>query len=195
MKKFSLEEFLAHPEKKVVLECGVEAEILAIDKSGEYPIVCMAKKDGAIPFRCDKNGKAYNLPEGANYSDLFFADEEELTEFEDKIYKIVQLADSTCSSPCDLKQLIKDHSEELLELARKEIEEELKEKVFSDYGLVFHEACRKAKEEGKAETLKDLPRWGKAMYMHDAPVVDSEYLYLNNYCISLSDLEKLPKDE
>lgn len=58
-------------EYKVILDCGVEAEILAWDKPGEYPIVCMAKKEGAIPFRTDNNGIAYHYPEGSNYSNLF----------------------------------------------------------------------------------------------------------------------------
>ena len=58
-------------EYKVILDCNVEAEILTWDKPGEYPIVCMAKKEGAIPFRTNNNGKAYHFPEGANYSDLF----------------------------------------------------------------------------------------------------------------------------
>lgn len=87
-------------------------------------------------------------------------------------------------------------SAELLELARKQL---IKEQYTSDpretnlYKL------------GKAEALKDLPRWEK--YPHNAgsePLVngilqkDGSYkwrLYLDGYKIEISDLEKLPKEE
>lgn len=101
-------------EYKVILDCGVEAEILAWDKPGEYPIVCMAKKEGAIPFRTDNNGIAYHYPEGSNYSDLFIiTTEPELSEFEKKVY-------SYCDGKTVGEELIKRIAKELLDLAMKE---------------------------------------------------------------------------
>jgi hypothetical protein len=103
---------------KVILDCGVEAEILAWDKPGEYPIVCMAKKDGAIPFRTDNNGIAYHYPEGSNYSDLFIVTPEpELTEFEKAIEEYIKCFTGIVQTDVAAKQW----SAELLNIARKEI--------------------------------------------------------------------------
>lgn len=41
---------------KPVLECGASVDILAWNARGEYPIVVMAKKEDAIPFRVNEHG-------------------------------------------------------------------------------------------------------------------------------------------
>jgi hypothetical protein len=121
-------------EYKVILDCGVEAEILAWDKPGEYPIVCMAKKEGAIPFRTDNNGIAYHYPEGLNYSDLFIlTPEPELTEFEATL--LSYLSDDT-SGELDketMHKCVKARATELLELAKKELCKDCSEKQRNTY--------------------------------------------------------------
>lgn len=179
-------------EYKVMLDCGVEAEILAWDKPGEYPIVCMAKKEGAIPFRTDNDGVAYHYPEGSNYSDLFIiTPDPELTEFENAIVKIVKLCDGTCSSESDIKECIKSHSAELLELARKELVKEGTSK--NEMGTMLYYA---GFEDFKEEALKDLPRWSTNSDPNFKP---EKYFCVGNALISpqgwsilFKDLEKLP---
>ena len=107
-------------EYKAILECGIEAEILAWDKPGEYPIICVAKKDDAIPFRTDGNGKAYHYPEGANYSNLFLVTPApELTEFEKMVREAIEY-DPETSSEEEIEQAVRGYAEDILELAKKE---------------------------------------------------------------------------
>lgn len=208
-------------EYKVMLDCGVEAEILAWDKPGEYPIVCMAKKEGAIPFRTDNDGVAYHYPEGSNYSDLFIiTPEPELSEFRMKVNEFAETYElaatdsesweyKTCNG--NLQLIVDKYAAELLALARKEMEEELKEKVLHDYWKQASDQCIQARKEGKAEALKDLPRWRKwgngacgngqgipiaiiKRWLHGYQLVDALGVSGEQY-IMLSDLEKLPKED
>lgn len=99
--------------------------------------------------------------------------------------------------------------ERLLELARKEIEEELKEKVLHDYWKQAADQCAQARKEAKAEALKGLPRW---MKVNEGDLLDkySRYLLCTNegyyfcwgtnitrdgYMLLVDNLEKLPKEE
>ena len=190
-------------ECKVILDCGVEVEILAWDKPGKYPIVCMAKKDGAIPFRTDNNGIAYHYPEGSNYSDLFIiTSEPELSEFEEAVGAEI------FDSPFNVEQVkvIKEESAKLLSLARNEI-------VKSGYAIIksehYLEEGRKNYERGKSEALKDLPMWRKCADCTPKPARSNEWIFSidsenvtresaivhNGYFLPLDGLEKLPKEE
>ena len=187
-------------EYKVILDCGEEVEILAWDKSGKYPIVCMVKKEEAIPFRTDNNGIAYHYPEGWNYSDLFIiTPEPELSEFEDKVKQLMGCyPNATRENKGSLIYEARKKAAELLELAKNEI--------YSHESLV--EYAKKATEEGKAEALKDLPRWRKwengacgnglgiplaivKRGLNGYELVDALGIRGEQY-IMLSDLEKLP---
>lgn len=185
-------------EYKVILDCGVEAEILAWDKPGEYPIVCMAEKEGAIPFRTNSNGIAYHYPEGSNYSDLFIiTPEPELTDCQKFISGCLQKYGLLDCGAAD--RIAKECSAELLDLARKQLVEE---QYTSD--------PRKTDlyKLGKAEALRDLPRWktwgnGACGSNSGLPIaivkasVSGGYLLVPSLGISgeqyimLSDLEKL----
>lgn len=84
---------------------------------------------------------------------------------------------------------IKDDSKELLNLARKEICLTCKE-----YSRGYQEGLKL----GREDVLKDLPKWKKCVGS-TGPFIDynlkgEEYLYLNDYVIKISDLEKLPKE-
>ena len=48
---------------------------------------------------------------------------------------------------------------------------------------------------GKAEALKDLPRWEDSQYEMDTPCVNLEWLHVGKNMIYLPDLEKLPKED
>lgn len=194
-------------EYKVVLDCGVEAEILAWDKLGEYPIVCMAKKEGAIPFRTDNKGIAYHYPEGSNYSDLFIiTPEPELSEFEERIFKLLRQY-KECDIPltpenikAEASMLWPDLEKYFFDLYGKEGEGDSALRSFYYRGL----------EDGKAEALKGLPRWKKAKENIEIGSDDFCFTLDNDgkmdpywgievkkgqYYITESDIENLPKED
>lgn len=88
-------------------------------------------------------------------------------------------------------RIAKESAVELLELARKEIEEELKEKVLHDYWRQASDQCVQARKEAKAEALKNLPRWEKCVSSFVYGNVDNGVLFYKYRYIHLSDLEKL----
>lgn len=168
MKQFSLEEYLANPEKKVVTAKQQNVRIICTDRNTTYwkIIGLVTAPDGKTenPFTYDENG---NESDGCLHNhdlDLFFADEEpELTEFELKVHEILysDKPEYSTSDPESWKQA----SSELLALAKKEIE-------------------------------KDLPRWIRAYgddvsYPHIGGT-NCRYLIKDGYTIRIHDLEKLP---
>ena len=87
-----------------------------------------------------------------NPFDLFIiTPESELSEFEDKLRQICEDAvrESQLFPERTSEDFAKKHSEELLALARKEPCEQIVDHI------------KKAYENGKAEALKDLPKWRK----------------------------------
>ena len=82
----------------------------------------------------------------------------------------------------------REDAKELLEIAHKQILAERKQAV--------EELMERCKEQGKAEALKDLPRWKKLMGFGSDSIGVCENMYIRNgYGISLLDLDKLPKEE
>lgn len=182
-------------EYKVILDCGVEAEILAWDKPGEYPIVCMAEKEGAIPFRTNSNGIAYHYPEGSNYSDLFIiTPEPELRDWQKFISGCLQKYGLLDCSAAD--RIAKECSAELLELATKELA--------PTFGAEYMNGYEDGINYGRAKALKDLPRWRKigrgSNYSSNIEfIINGRYLEMTDtlndvFEVALSELEKLPKE-
>lgn len=188
-------------EYKAILECGIEAEILAWDQPGEYPIICVAKIDDAIPFRADGNGKAYHLPEGANYSDLFLVTtKEEPSKFEKAVgctitdAQLIPRDKDGIANIHDIDEFIRKKAAELLALAFREFKENeaTHMKEFVDHKL------KEAYEKGKADALKDLPRWSKNAFTRGCAAIDisglteADYIRREGKLLSISNLEKLP---
>ena len=89
-------------------------------------------------------------------NDLFVViPEPELTKFEEAVYKVANYI-SPSSSPKDFKEQVRVFAAELLALARKELIKEGTSK--NEMGTMLYDA---GFEDGKAEALKDLPRWRK----------------------------------
>lgn len=137
MKQFSLKEYLAHPEKKVVTRDGRPARIICTESSVE------------------------------NCADLFFADEEpELTEFEMRCMRLYHegYADGNESSAVLSSEALRESAAELLKLARKELTLQGNVVLFIE---MFEKCLMEAQEAGRKEALKDLPRWKKCEHeMH-----------------------------
>ena len=155
--------------------------------------------------------------------------EPELTEFEKAL--VSMLVEATGKQESEIKVgAVKDTAKELLELARKELEsyhDESNPKIEAIADLERAVSCggklpiwledkfKEQREQGKAEALKDLPRWKKATRDIDAGSIDfavfhkndggdnedwlsvevTNRLYKGEYYLELSDLEKIPKDD
>ena len=77
MKRFSLEEYLANPSRKVVTRDGIPAKILYTDARGEYPVIALIEHyQGTldVTFSFTKDGKWDTNGTNSN-KDLFFATE------------------------------------------------------------------------------------------------------------------------
>lgn len=76
MKEFSLEEYLAHPERKVVTREGKKVRIICTDAKSIYPVMGLVDEGifGERFVSCQKNGRGSNdIFESKD--DLFFAPE------------------------------------------------------------------------------------------------------------------------
>ena len=150
---------------------------------------------------------------------------EQLTEFEKAL--VSMLVEATGKQESEIKVgAVKDTAKELLELAGKEIFKGENIMTISGPGFFTEGETRfttmpiadvlKAEyEKGKAEALKDMPRWKKATRDIDAGSIDfavfhkndggdnedwlsvevTNRLYKGEYYLELSDLEKIPKDD
>lgn len=201
-------------EYKVLLENGHSGRVLAWDLPGDYPIAIADVDDPCVLVATYDNKGRCGI--GKRHNCLFvITPEPELTEFEKAIKDLVLAIDE--GELCELGVFEEENlgawavkkAAELLDLARKELREELQ--THEDHRDSFMGlAISSAYERGKSEALKDLPRWKKA----------KEYKKLgpNDYCFTLddngkcapywdtvieegqyyiteSDLEKLPKED
>lgn len=171
MEQFSIEKYLENPSRKVVTRRGNPVRIICTDRKhgeDELPVVFLEECNGGeFLLTCKSNGRSDNYD---TQYDLFFADEEELTEFEGGLFSLVSefwQKYALLKEEVDIAELVKENSKELLDLAKKEL-------------------------------LKDFPMWKKCddnlSYSHIGGL-NNRYLIKNGYCIKISDLETLPKEE
>jgi hypothetical protein len=169
MKQFDLSVWLK------VTRSGHNVRILCTDQRGNMPIVALVEfetLDGVQLFYHDEKN------ESRREYDLFFADKEELTEFEREL-EMMMVSFSNGNLGSDVikemsKQKIHDYAHRLIDLAKKEI-------------------------------LRDLPKWKKATehkdlkkhiaILEENKVLLSDYLEEGDYYIDLEDLKTLPKKE
>lgn len=175
--------------------------ILALVEKNEKEVSYCYPATGCCKAACDPEGK----------DDLFLiTPEPEFSEFEKGYMRIVHKMKPEDFNDEGLK-IAKEEAAELLELARKEL---LSEKMLikQTYNPEIHEAHELGRNEGimlgKAEALKDLPRWRKwengacgngrgipiaivKRGLNGYELVDALGIQGEQY-IMLSDLEKLP---
>ena len=179
-------------EYKVKTRFGEPVEIVKWDCRGEYPILaCIFDGDTDDSAFFSNDGKGMSGSEDVLY---IITSEPELTEFEKAVKNMmspyVKMPD----------EIHKENAAHLLELARKELESEFDGKAMLHVSKKTYEC---GKRDGKAEALKDLPRWRKIGRGHNYSL-DTEFLingrylemtdYLNDvYEVALSELEKLPE--
>ena len=165
--------------------------------TNDCPIAAQFRLCAGTPvvYLFDKEGR-YKGEGDSDYDLFLIAPEPELSEFEERVRQLIG------SYPCATKENkglliyeVRKAASELLELAKKELQEE----VIHDYWKQAADRCAQAKEEGKAEALKDLPRWKKCdpntIYKADFNFVSNgveRHIILNGYMINLDRLKKLP---
>jgi len=200
MEQFSLEKYLENTNHKIVTRDGRPVKIAGTDDShspkcliygfvGDAKFITSWRSDGTHTNRMDSY-------------DLFFADEEELSEFEKQLGVYIYFPRLSSGFNEEEKKYIKDAANTLLNLAKSELEENYYTKVLDDR-MVFKSGLnatdsQTAYDMGKQDTLKSLPKWKKCddnlPYSHIGGL-NERYLIKNGYCIKISDLETLPKEE
>ena len=223
MQQFDLSLWLKDKSRKVVTRDGRPVRIICTDRNSRSGnIVGLVGKDESLIYVWNNDGKhiVSEIPD----NDLFFADEEELTEFEKALVDLVSgWCDSHIETP---EEYIDKYSRKLLNLARKElipiqdtmayqegvkegrrlerqdIDKELDEAYKSRDEVVYLEGY----DKGYEDALKDLPKWKRAienkefekhvcvMDYYMSPFLDTE-VNEGDYYIELSDLKTLPKEE
>lgn len=217
MEQFSLEKYLKNTSRKVVTRGGRPVRIVCWDSPNKaFPIVGFVDNEPKI-FVWDFFGYCREGHIETDF-DLFFADEEELTEFEKELQTIISDVlhwTSDDGSICYLgDKEIKKISAQIINLARKEIEEgavEFAKSYMEDVNPSFEKiqeseelwkwkmSClngvNKAYTKGKEDALKFLPKWKKITEEKQNYLA---YGYLSNdeYYLSIKELiENLPKEK
>ena len=129
---------------------------------------------------------------------------EGLTEFE----KEVQVASFLEIHPSDV-DAIKEQAAHLLELARKELDQEIGRNTQEHIESMYQEGKKEGIKIGKAEALKDMPRWHKVEKggCFDKPMnflleAKEGHFYCSSwevprdgFLLFVDELEKLPKED
>ena len=211
MEQFSLEQWLQDKSRKVVTRDGREVRIICWDRNTTYwkIVGLVTSPDGSTenPYTYDVNGNESDGCLHDHRNDLFFADEEkELTEFE----KVVQ---SILNEPHfqDI-EAVKQFSNNLLNLARKELQPEFDKELDEAYKTRDEVVYLEGYDKGHEDVLKDLPKWKKMPSgiqgnnkLEPTYLIRTDYGFYfassclsgseNNMYIELVELENLPKEE
>lgn len=218
-KHFDLE--AAKAGAKVVTRDGRPARIICFDKKDpDYPIVALVSetkdiKSPEVIYIYQEEGRYFSTQE--NDRDLFLLDESEpeLTEFEQKVANIMQVTSVELQDEKSLKN-VKVVAQALFILAHKKTDATLNKAAASGY----KDGYREGTVDGKAEALKDLPKWRKFKDICEffteekdcittEPIIvkglinDDDYRIIQKgvmvndelYAIKISDLKKLSKEE
>lgn len=210
MEKFSLEKWLKNKSHKVVTKDGRPVRIVCWDRNATYwkIVGLVTSSDCSTENACyyDVNGNELYSSLYGHKNDLFFADEEEeWTEFEKNIksiFKHIKAGDL-----CDIHVL----SNNLLDLARKELEKNYYTKVLYDR-MVFKSELHStdlqaAYDMGKQDALKSMPKWKKAtedkdFEINEACILNDDIypiiatnVNIGEYYLELDELKNLPLEE
>lgn len=154
------------------------------------------------------NGRVNRTGQDCNLDLFIVTPEPELTEFEDRVKQLMgSYPTVTKENKGSLNYEVRKVAAELLDLAREEIMDEWSKglhdtqnrsgKAYNDgYNLGFEIGYK----QGKVEVFKDLPKWRISKAMRSTlPITmygnNGMILYKDGYEISISDLEKLQKED
>ena len=183
-------------EYKVETRDGRRARIICWDRIDKhYPIIALAPNEGGEGSYEYTNDGLYFQDGEQTEDDLFIVTpEEELSEFEMAIHRRLNLMNGEHLLATELLEETKGMAAELLALARKELA------LSGNIVLSVEEFEKKYVEainKGKAEALKDLPRWKKkgedGLFGY---YCSCGFLVSDGYEISINELKrKLPRVE
>ena len=204
MQQFDLSVWLQNKSRKVVTRDGRSVRILDYNLKGDKRI-CIAADDKTQESitTVDENGHCLIDKTSWHESnfDLFFADDEELYDFESKLFSVISEVwqNYLLGREVDFAETVKEYSGELLDLARNELQ-------ITDYLNGY--------AQGKQDTLKaaleSLPKWKKSDRYMECGVDDffftleddgkmspyySTEIEEGQYYLSKQDLLNLPKEE
>lgn len=171
MERFNLNTWLEDKSRKIVTRDGKQARIICYDvKQGKddcyVPIIALVDKGeeiGEMSYYYSEDGSFLRNPNQTHNLDLFFADEEEeLTDFEKAVEKTM---------PYKIPiYMLKSTSQQLLELARKEIEKEnpysgnQKQEWSEDDEEKFRDVIRLVEQGAPVQSIRDhYTNWLKAL--------------------------------
>ena len=193
MIQFNLENWQKNKKRKICTRDGRPARIICTDGKNLHPLVAMITDysgDEVIVSYTINGWRNIEEKYPDNY-DLFFADDNELTEFEEGMKNFLEDWTLTKDDFRTVREAVKENSDKLLDLARKEFMSEITE--FEIYELGF--------KAGKDYVLGNLPTWKKddnnlssLTYRLDNRGNGNILLCKKGYAISLSELLGLPKE-
>lgn len=196
-------------EYKVETKDGREVRIVCWDVNNSYSsvhdnILALVKSESGVEHALFYAQNGYCLSDSSRVGrkDLFLVTPEpELTPLEDLLSTYLKNDFEYFSTKkWDEKkwnEVMRIQAAELLSIARKQLQPEIDAEIEKAYKTADEVQYRK----GREEALKDLPRWKKVgLNTGQTTLVigytgEEDKLYRNGYVISLSDLEKLPKED
>lgn len=193
MQQFNLDKWLKDKSRKVVTREGKDVEIIHTNSPvPHHPIVGFI---GKSIYTWTIDGKLIYGKKEQDQNDIFLADdEEELTEFEQKLVEVLKSEGAPIGYLENFtgkdKEVIHCYSKQLLDMAIKEPMLEISDFEIYDKGF----------KEGKKYAVKDVPKWKKykgKLIGNGLSFEDNVNLVLvrNGYYIDINELDKLPKEE
>lgn len=158
-------------EYKVETRDGNSVRIICWDKDGVNPLVALitmySDYDQSITeFVFTYNINGHYMARFESKHDLFIVTpEKELTEFEEALESFYNHHLQVCSydNQGTVEDSLHHWADKLLALARKELEPEVLKRLEEAYKNQDEVVYENGKRDGKAEALKDLPRWNPAL--------------------------------
>ena len=194
MEQFSLEKYLETPSRKVVTRDGRPVRIVCWNLKCNTPIIAAIQWNQEREDCYCYNAKGW-CANNEGELDLFFADEEELTEFEKEVKDLMNSCCNEIKEADITNELAKEAASNLLDLARKQLQPEFDKEM----DKMLAETDKVVYQKGQQDALKELPKWKRSNYFFNTgnkfELGKTLLRRFDGYEIPYSELEKLPKEE
>lgn len=219
---FTLDAWLKDKSQKIETRNGRPVHYIGLDRAG-WQVFEIFRKNGTSEYRTYHDSYMYCGPEESTYDLFIVTPEQEMSEMEIRL--LSWLSDDTSGEiPMErMKQVVKARAAELLALAREQFIKDgyvIEKKAFHDAvekvspevmkkvsdNVDMQIALRTEYEKGRADALKDLPRWRKCadadrldpyiikpwIVRFDNDVITDSAIFHHGHFLCFADLEKLP---
>ena len=158
---FTLDAWLKDKGQKIETRNGRPVHYIGLDRAG-WQVFEVFRKNGTSEYRTYHNSYMYCGPEESTYDLFIVTPEQELSEFEKAVKNLIWKVGM--GEVIYKDDIVKKTAAELLALAKKEIAKMHEHDVYIPEDT-YYEQLKKQWEDGcdngKAEALKNLPRWKK----------------------------------